>query len=98
MPRTTDFQRFLNDGNEPRNYEEAYGLHLAASGQGGRHYEITESRDGKRFIKGAGGLTLALVSEGAIADFATCVDQFKDDHEMDWETWYARKCAEAQDN
>jgi hypothetical protein len=98
MTTTTDFQCWLDDGNEPDDFEEAYALHLAASGESAGSYSVTETRDGKRFIKGPGELTLALVSDRAIKAFENCVERFKGDDEMGWEGWYGFERAMAKDD
>ena len=64
---TIDFNRWLDCGNEPNGYEDAYALYLAAIGTGGLPpYKCTEVEStGHIYIKGPGESSLAIVSNKA---------------------------------
>lgn len=98
MASTTDFEEWL-ENNEPDGHEQAMALYYAARGQpGGEYlYEVSEN-DGKRFIKGPDGTTLVLASPKAIAAFQRRIDDYKDDPEMDWGSWYGYKVAMAKED
>ncbi len=97
MSSMTNFEEWLAPGNEPDDYEDAYALNEATNLQSYGAYEGTGD-DKRMFIKGPTGDTLALVSSKAIDAFRRHIETFKDDPEMDWESWYGFKCAMAKDD
>ena len=49
MASTTDFEAWLEDGNEPDTDEEAYALACAAEGEDGGFYDVTTDFEGGPF-------------------------------------------------
>lgn len=84
MTSTTDFNEWLENGNEPETPDECYALWQASQGESFGTYDVTDNSKGHRFIKGPEG-TLALVSPKAIAAFQSRVDDYMPDKELGWE-------------
>lgn len=62
----TDFIQWLDSGNEPNGFEDAYALYKAVEGESMGQYKSTrDDAKGHVYIKGPGESSLALVSEKA---------------------------------
>ena len=89
----TDFIEWLDSGNEPDGYENAYALYRATQGESMGDYEATKNDDkGHVYIKGPEGQSLALVSEKAKNAFIGVLRRRYMDGDgpeaMDPEGWY----------
>jgi len=99
----TDFQLWLNSGNEPEDFEDTYDLYRAAT-EGGEwgEYKGTHDEKGRTFIKGDGDGSLALVSKEAQKSFLRLIQRLYMDGDgpdsMNPEGWYEFNRAMAKDN
>jgi hypothetical protein len=86
MASMTDFQAWLDSGNDPETDEDKFCLWRAANGEGMGPYEVSGD-DEKRFIKGPSQDTLALVSAKSIAAFKKHLNEHYQP-ELGWEGAY----------
>ncbi|WP_201834925.1 hypothetical protein [Microvirga zambiensis] len=97
MTSTTDFELWLELGNEPETHDESYSLYRASHGESFAAYTVTDD-GGKRFVKGPSGDTLALVSEQAIQAFQKHIERFNPDPDLGWEGMIAYRSAMAKED
>lgn len=97
MASTTDFEAWLESGNEPDGHEEVFSLWQAANGESSGIYEVTGDEN-KLFIKGPGEESLALVSHKAIQAFRRHIQKYKEDDDLDWEGSYEFRRAMEKDD
>lgn len=95
---TTDFQAFL-DGEDLESYEELEALYLSVrDGESNGSFDVTTKGD-KTFIKGSSGdVTLSLLGTKARDAFLKKLNDYKDDPDMDIESWAAFKRNMAKDD
>jgi len=95
---TTDFDEWLGEA-APEGHEEVYSLYKTVStGEGWGSYSTT-TRGQQRFVIGPGGQVLVLASAKAVKAFlAKIEDEYKDDKELDMESWYGLQRTMASDN
>ncbi len=90
----TDFVEWLDSGNAPECFEDAYSLYQAAQGNGEwGPYKGVRDEQGRVFITGSNPPSLALVSDKAKAYFVRLIQRLYMDGDgpesMDPEGWYA---------
>lgn len=84
----TDFDQWLDSGNEPDGYENIYSLYRTAQGESMGDYSATTNEEkGHVYIKGPQGQSLALVSEDAKNAFISLLRKRYMDGQ-DPEGWY----------
>lgn len=89
----TDFVEWLDSGNEPVGFENAYALYRAVHGESIGSYKATKDEaKGHVYIKGPEGPSLAIVSEKAKNYFARLLRRRYMDGDgpdaMDPDGWY----------
>ena len=95
---TTDFQEFL-DGEDLESYEELEALYLSArDGESNGSFDAS-TKDDNTFVTGsAGEVTLALIGKKARDAFLRKLNDYKDDPDMDIESYAAFKRNMAKDD
>jgi len=85
MSGTTNFEEWLDDGNAPDDFEDAYSLYQATNGESSGCYEVTGNPQYQLFISGPGEGTLKLLSPSAISSFKAHIERFKPATDLSWE-------------